>query len=78
MQTLIQAEVKQQITSVNNSTFKIKEKLNNSEFGLEFRFYQKLFLIILAFCVFLIFPESPKDSEILCRKHHSIEACIVW
>jgi len=78
MGTLIHQEVKLKIASFDNSTYKVKEKLNNSNFTLEFRFYQKLFLILLASCTFLIFPESPKNSELLCKKYHSIEACVVW
>ena len=78
MGTLIHQGEKLKIASLDNSTYKVKEKSNNLRFGLEFKFYQKLFLILLALCVFLIFPESPKNSELLCKKHHSIEACIVW
>ena len=78
MQALIQPEVKLKIASFDDSTYKVKEKSNNSKFGLNFKFYQKLFLILIASCVFLIFPESPENSEVLCKKYRSIEACIVW
>ena len=78
MPTLIQPEVKLKIASFENSIYKVKGKSNNSKFGLDFKFYQKLFLILLTSCVFLIFPESPKDGEVLCQKYHSNEACIVW
>ena len=78
MQTLIRPEVKLKVASFDNSTYQVKEKINNSKIGLDFRFYQKLFIILLASCTFLIFPESPKDSEVLCEKYHSIENCAVW
>ncbi len=78
MQTLIQPEIKLKIVNFDNSTYKIKEKLNNAKFSLKFKFYQKLFLILLTSCTFLIFPELPKNSEVLCEKYHSIEACNVW
>ena len=78
MKALIQPEVKLKIASFDNSTYQVKEKLNNSKFGLDFKFYQKLFVILLTSCTFLIFPESPKNSEVLCKKYHSTEACIVW
>ena len=78
MQTLIQPEVKQKIASFDRLTFQAKEKSNNSKIGLDFKFYQKLFIIIFTSCAFLIFPESPHDFEALCKKHHSIDACIVW
>ena len=78
MQTLIQPEVKLKIASFDNSTYKVKRKLNKTKFGLFFKFYQKLFPILLSTCAFLIFPEAPKHSEVLCQKYHSIEACNVW
>ena len=78
MQALIQSDVKLKIASFDNSNYKVKEKSNNSRFDLDFKFYQKLFLILLASCAFLIFPESPQDSEFLCNKHFSSEACVVW
>ncbi len=78
MQTLIQPELKQKIASFDRSTYQTKEKLNNSKFGIDLKFYQKLFVILFTSCVFLIFPESPQDSELLCNKYNSAEACNVW
>ena len=78
MRTLVHPELKVKIASFDDQTYKVKEKSSNSKFDFDFKFYQKLFLILLAFFTFLIFPESPKNSEILCKKHHSINACIVW
>ncbi len=78
MQTLIQPNVKLKMANVDNSTYEVKEKSNNSKLGLDNKFYQKLFIIIFMFCSFLIFPESPKDSEVLCRKYHPSEVCNIW
>ncbi len=78
MQTLIQPDIKQKIASFDSSTYLIKEKSNNSKFGLGLKFYQKLLVILFTSCVFLIFPESPQDSELLCNKYHSADACLVW
>ena len=78
MQSLINPEVKLKIASFNNSNCQAKEKSNNSTFGLDFKFYQKIFVILFALCAFLIFPESPKHSEALCEKYHSTDACKVW
>ena len=78
MQTLIQPEVKQKIAIFDHLTYQVKEKSNNSKLRLDHKFYQKLFVIIFASCAFLIFPESPQDSEALCKKYYSTEACIVW
>ena len=78
MQTLIQPKVKLKIARLDNSTYEVKEKSKNAKFGLDVKFYQKLFVIIFMSCSFLIFPESPKDLEVLCRKYHSTEACNIW
>ena len=78
MQALIHSDLKLKKASFDDSTYQVKEELSNSKYGLDLKFYQKLFLLLLASCIFLIFPESPKDSEIFCKKHHSAKACIVW
>ena len=78
MQTLIEPQVKLKIASFDNSNRQVKEKSNNSKFGLNNKFYQKIFVILFASCALLIFPESPQDSEALCRKYQSTEACMVW
>ena len=78
MQTLMQPKVKLKTASFDNSTFQVKEKFTYSKLVLESKFYQKLFLILLASCVILIFPESPQDFEVMCKKYHSSEVCVVW
>ena len=78
MQTLIHSKVKPKMANFDNSTYEVKEKSNNPKLSLDLQFYQKLFVIIFMFCSFLIFPESPKDSEVVCRKYHSTEACNIW
>ena len=78
MQTLMLPKVKLKIDRFDYSTYEVKKKSNNSKFGLDFRFYQKLFVILLSSCTLLIFPEFPQDSEVLCGKYHSKEACAVW
>ena len=78
MQKLINPPVKLKIVSLNNATNHDKKKSNNSKISLDLKFYQTLFILFLTLSSFLIFPESPQDYEILCKKYHSIDACNVW
>ena len=78
MRTVIQPKVKLKIASFDDLIYQINEKSNNSKFGLDFKFYQKVLVIFLTAFTFLIFPESPQDSEVLCKKYHSAKACFVW
>ena len=43
-----------------------------------FKFYQKLFVFLLAFSTILIFPESPKELENICESYNSRKICYVW
>ena len=43
-----------------------------------FKFYQKLFVFLLAFSTILIFPESPKELENICESYNSKKICNVW
>ena len=78
MQTLMGSELKLKRASFDDSSYHVNQKLKNSKLGLDLKFYQKLFVILLTLSSFLIIPESPKDSEIVCNKYHPTEACIVW
>ena len=78
MRTLIYPEENHKLAIFHSTTHTIKEESNNSKFGLGLKFYQKLFLIIMASCTFLIFPELPENNEVLCKKYNSVEACTIW
>ena len=43
-----------------------------------FKFYQKLFVFLIAFSTFLIFPESPNELENICESYNSRKICNVW
>ena len=43
-----------------------------------FKFYQKFFVFLLAFSTILIFPESPKELENICEIYNSRKICNVW
>ena len=42
------------------------------------RSYQKLFIVFISLSTFLIFPESPRELEIICENFNSIKVCNVW
>ena len=78
MKTLIRTPAKLNISTFNNQTYHEKKQLIHSKSRSDFKFYQKLSLMLLTLSTFLIFPESPKDSDILCNKYQSKEVCNVW
>ena len=41
------------------------------------KFYQKLFVFLIAFSTILIFPESPKELENICETYNPREICNV-
>ena len=42
------------------------------------KFYQKLFVFLIAFSTILIFPESPKELGNICESYNSRKICKVW
>ena len=42
------------------------------------KFYQKLFVFLIALSTILIFPESPKELENICEDYNSRKICNVW
>ena len=78
MNTLVKPQIQLKTLSFNNLNGDPKVQLNNPKAALELKFYQKLFLVFLGMSIFLIFPESPKDSEKLCKKYNSADVCNIW
>ena len=78
MKTLVRSQTKLTLLSFNHLNNNPKIKVRNSKATLSFKFYQNLFLVFLGLSIFLIFPESPGDSEKLCKKYNSAEVCNIW
>ena len=75
MKTVLKADLKSKTFIVSKSYPRLIEK----EVSLvNFKFYQKLFVFLLAFSTILIFPESPKELENICESYNSRKICIVW
>ena len=75
MKTAFKPDLKSKTFCISKSYPRVIEK----EIGLvNFKFYQKLFVFLLAFSTILIFPESPKELENICEGYNSIKICNVW
>ncbi len=44
----------------------------------DFKFYQKLFVVLISLSTILIFPDSPRELENICNEHYSRKICDVW
>jgi len=42
------------------------------------KFYQRLFVAFISLSTFLIFPESPRESENICESYNSKKMCNIW
>ena len=75
MKTVLKPDLKSTTCCVSKSYSTLKEKeisLNN------FKFYQKLFVLLISFSTILIFPESPRELENICERYNSGKICNVW
>ena len=54
-------------------------RLEEKEIGLiNFKLYQKLFVLLIAFLTILIFPETPRELGNICESNNSSKICNVW
>ena len=75
MKTALRHDLKSKTFCVSKSYPRLIEK----EVSLiNFKFYQKLLVFLIAFLTILIFPESPKELENICETYKSREICNVW
>ena len=75
MKTALKPDLKSKIFCVSKSYPRFVEK----EVSLvNFKFYQKIFVFLIAFSTILIFPESPKKLENICESYNSRKICNVW
>ena len=71
--------VKPDLKSKTFCDSKIYTRLREKEISLiDFKFYQKLFVVLISLSTFLIFPESPRELENICENHNSRKLCNVW
>ena len=75
MKIAFKPDLKSKTFCVSKSYPRFVEKEVSS---VNFKFYQKLFVFLLAFSTILIFPESPKELENICESYNSRKICNVW
>ena len=75
MKTAIKPDLKSKTFCVSKSYPRFVEEEVSS---VNFKFYQKLFVFLIAFSTILIFPESPKELENICESYHARKICRVW
>ena len=74
MKTALRADLKSKTSIISKSCPRLVEK----EVSLvSFKFYQKLFIFLISFSTILIFPESPKELENICKSYNSSKICNV-
>ena len=75
MKTAVKSNLKSKTFLITKTSSGFREK--ESSF-VDFKFYQKLFVVLLSLSTILIFPESPKDLENICENYNPRKLCIVW
>ena len=75
MKTVVKPVLKQKTFCINKSYTGLVEK-DSKQF--DFKFYQKLFVLLISFSTILIFPESPRELGNICQSYNSKNSCNVW
>ncbi len=78
MKTLIDSETKLENFQLRHQSAHLRQNVKSSETLVDFKFYQKFFVILIALSTFLIFPEAPKELESVCHSYYSKQICNVW
>ena len=75
MKTALKLDLKSKTYCFSKSYSRLEEK----EISLiNFKFYQKLFVILISFSTILIFPESPRELGNICENYNSKKLCNVF
>ena len=75
MSTALKPDLKSKTFCNSKSCIRLREK--EIRF-VDFKFYQKLFVVLISLSTILIFPESPKELENICEFYNSSKLCNVW
>ena len=75
MKTVLKPELKLKTYCISKSYSRLKEKEISF---INFKVYQKLFVLLISFSTILIFPESPRELGNLCENYNSRKVCSAW
>lgn len=75
MKTALKPVLKSKTFCVSKSYPRFIEREVSS---VNFKFYQKSFIFLIALSTILIFPESPRELENICENYNSRKICNVW
>ena len=75
MKTVLKPELKLKTYCISKSYSRLKAKEISF---INFKVYQKLFVLLISFSTILIFPESPRELENICESYNAKKICNVW
>ena len=75
MMIVLKPELKLKTFCISKSYSRLKEKEISF---INFKVYQKLFVLLILFSTILIFPESPRELENICESYNTRGICNIW
>ena len=75
MKTALRPDLKLKTYCVSKSYRRLTEKEISF---INFKFYQKVFILLISLSTILIFSESPRELENICEVYNSRNKCNVW
>ena len=75
MKTALKPDLKSKTYCISKSYSRLAAKQISL---INFKFYQKLFVVLISFSSMLIFPESPRELGNLCESYNSRKICSAW
>jgi len=71
--------LKPDLISITYCISKSYSRLKEKEISfINFKVYQKLFVLLISFSTILIFPESVSELGKICENYNAREVCNVW
>ena len=78
MRTLIKPATELKSFRAKEKTHAFIKKSTSPVSLIDYKFYQKLFVLLISLSTILIFPESPRELENICESYNFRKLCSVW